>query len=428
MLSESYNKGLKKTQASFTNRLWSLFSGSRAQFSSLAQEVEEIMLSTDLGVAITQEIMEKLSDGLKNQVVDDIQQIFSVLKKDLVEALAISGSKNLVPPEKKPTVYLILGVNGSGKTTAIGKLASHFTKQGKKVLLAAADTFRAAAIEQLEIWAQQSGSDLVKHQPGSDPAAVVYDAYSAAKARGIDALIIDTAGRLHTKFNLVEELKKIKRVLQKNDPSVPHETLLVMDATTGQNGLSQCRIFHTQMELTGIILTKLDGTAKGGIVFAIQKEFGVPVKLIGTGEGINDLEVFDENKFVEALLQKPYTEMHTVFDELQEKEQQLKQKQLPEEEVKIVHKRPKKKKLPRIAIFVAIVISVVFVGLVCAYLCYHNWLENKFLKADYFFQKAQYHKALEIYTDMENKPFLKKKQNQILYERMFKIQELLEQK
>jgi fused signal recognition particle receptor len=228
-----------------------------------------------------------------------------MLKADLLAILTHAGAAvSVVAKPGAPTVVLVVGVNGSGKTTSIAKLTQYLHAQGKKVVLAAADTFRAAAIDQLKVWGQRAGADVVAHQPDADPGAVAFDAWQAANARHADYVIVDTAGRLQTKFNLMKELAKIARVLQKNDPTAPHETLLVLDAITGQNGLQQAREFIKSTPLTGLILTKLDGTAKGGIVFAIAKELAVPIKFIGTGEGIDDFAEFDAKEFVEGMFAK----------------------------------------------------------------------------------------------------------------------------
>jgi fused signal recognition particle receptor len=233
------------------------------------------------------------------------QAMSSRLQAAMVQMLQRSTTAAPTPAlSVRPWVILFLGVNGVGKTTTIGKLAAQYASGGKKVLIAAADTFRAAAIEQLEAWGQRVGVDVVKHRPGADPAAVVYDAIQAAKSRGIDILLIDTAGRLHTKVHLIEELKKLRRVIAREQPSAPHETLLVLDATTGQNGLQQARVFKEATDVSGIVLTKLDGTAKGGVIVSIQEELGVPVQYIGIGEEVDDLQPFDGSRFVQALFDK----------------------------------------------------------------------------------------------------------------------------
>jgi fused signal recognition particle receptor len=262
-------------------------------------ELEEVLISADVGVATA----EKLIDAVKQRAAAeklDGSKVRAALQDEMVKILDVparAANINIAPPK----VYLVVGVNGSGKTTSIAKLAYKMKKDGKSVLLAAADTFRAAAIDQLKKQAERVGVDVVAHQPGADPGAVVYDAYHAAKSRGVDNLIIDTAGRLHTKFNLMEELKKVKRVATKLDAAAPHEVILVLDATTGQNGLSQARYFTEAVGVTGILIAKLDGTAKGGIVLAICDELKVPIQFIGVGEGLEDMVSFDARAFVEAL-------------------------------------------------------------------------------------------------------------------------------
>ena len=265
----------------------------------LLEEIESILLQTDVGMETTMRII----DGLRDRAVDrrtrNPDDLMRLLREEMADILG-----NPPPPESvcSPHVVMVVGVNGTGKTTTAGKMAARYVRDGKKVLLAAADTFRAAAIDQLEVWAQRAEADLIRHQHGSDPSAVAYDAMQAALSRNADVLIIDTAGRLHTKDNLMEELKKIKRTLGRQLDGAPHEVLLVLDGTTGQNALSQARVFSEALGgLTGIALTKLDGTARGGIVFAIGEQLAVPVKLIGVGESIEDLQDFDAPAFVEAL-------------------------------------------------------------------------------------------------------------------------------
>jgi fused signal recognition particle receptor len=262
-------------------------------------ELEELLISADVGVSTTTKLIEKVKQKAAEEKLDG-SQVSAVLKAEMVDILNIPhGEENKeVPP---PRVILLVGVNGSGKTTSIAKLACKFKKEGKSVLLAAADTFRAAAIEQLKKQGERVGVDVVAHQPGADPGAVVYDALQAARSRHIDTVIIDTAGRLHTKYNLMEELKKVRRVAAKVDETAPHEVILVLDATTGQNGLTQARYFTEAVGVTGIFLAKLDGTAKGGIVLAICDELGVPIQLIGVGEGLEDMVTFEAKAFVEAL-------------------------------------------------------------------------------------------------------------------------------
>jgi fused signal recognition particle receptor len=384
-----------------------------------------------MGVMLVQDIMDRLRARLDQEGRLEQEQIMSLLKEMLLSELEHGADPGLKPPDLGPTVYLIVGVNGVGKTTAIGKMAASLKNRGKNVLLAASDTFRAAAIEQLEIWAQRSGAELVKHQPGGDAAAVAYDACAAARARGMDALIIDTAGRLHTKHNLMEELEKIKRVLKKHDPALPHETLLVMDATTGQNGLSQCRIFKEHMDITGIVLAKLDGTAKGGIVFAINREFGVPVKLVGTGEGIEDLEEFNASRFVEALFHEPVKEVETVFEDIDEekrKEEEAKLKAEKEEQEKAEKKKEKtrEKKRSRWPLVAAAVFLLLIGVLAGSYFYYQHWLSGQFRAAEILFEKAKYQEALQVYRELEYRPLLRAGHNRILYQRINRIQEILE--
>jgi fused signal recognition particle receptor len=262
-------------------------------------ELEELLISADVGVATTTKLIEKARQRASAEKLDS-SQVSDILQEEMVNILNIpprEDAENLSPPK----VILLVGVNGSGKTTSIAKLAHKLKKEGKSVLLAAADTFRAAAIDQLKKQAERAGVDIVAHQPGADPGAVVYDALQAAASRHVDVVIIDTAGRLHTKYNLMEELKKVRRVAAKMDETAPHEVILVLDATTGQNGLSQAKYFTEAVGVTGIILAKLDGTAKGGIVLAICDELSIPIQLVGVGEGLEDMVSFDARAFVEAL-------------------------------------------------------------------------------------------------------------------------------
>jgi fused signal recognition particle receptor len=308
-LLESIKKGLEKTRKGLQERLSDLFKGTINQ--KTLEELEEALILADVGPKATQELLSSIKEEFKKS---DQRDIKTILREKMIEILGPPSPLNLpsrtvtyatngTSNNNSPAVLLITGVNGVGKTTTIGKLCYRFRSQGKSVIIAASDTFRAAAIEQLEIWAKKTGAQLIKHQMGSDPAAVAFDAVQSAKARNTDIVIIDTAGRLHTKTPLMEELKKIKRVVQRVIPEAPHESLLVLDATTGQNALQQARLFNDAIGITGIALTKLDGSSKGGIVFAIRKEFGIPVKLIGIGEGPEDLEEFNPEKFVEALLE-----------------------------------------------------------------------------------------------------------------------------
>lgn len=264
------------------------------------EELEDILIQADLGVPTTTLLIKNLRRRVKEKKLNDPGQVKEALKEDIAGLLAESGVPLKVSDEK-PTVYLMVGVNGAGKTTTIAKLAHRFKAQGLKVILAAGDTFRAAAIDQLQVWANRVGVELIKHSEGSDPAAVVFDALAAARARRADILIIDTAGRLHTKANLMEEIAKVRRVISREIPAAPHEVLLVLDATTGQNAISQARMFQEATGVTGIVLTKLDGTAKGGIVIAIANELKLPVKLVGVGEGMEDLKDFSPQEFAAAL-------------------------------------------------------------------------------------------------------------------------------
>ena len=269
------------------------------------EELEEILISSDVGVDTSLRIIQELRDRVQQGAVDDPDQVFQYLKESLVAELEVEGADQLwldAAPAAPPYVILMVGVNGVGKTTSIAKLAQRFTKDGKRVILGAADTYRAAAIEQLEILGRQVGVDVISHQFGADPGAVAYDAYQASKARGADVLIVDTAGRLHTKSNLMEELKKVHRVLHRLDPAAPHQVLLTLDATTGHNGLAQAKSFKDVVGCTGIFLAKLDGTARGGVVLAIKHELQVPILFIGTGEKLDDLASFDSREFVDSLL------------------------------------------------------------------------------------------------------------------------------
>lgn len=297
-LFDKLKKGLFKTKKSLVEETEALAKGRKVD-DALLDEFEEILIMADVGpqaaLAITDALREKVrEDRIKNE--RDLKAAF----KEEVTKMLKEGHKVMCAGEN-PYVVLTVGVNGVGKTTTIGKLARHFTDHGFSVTLAAADTFRAAAIEQLEIWADRAGAQIVKHRSGADPAAVAFDAVASARSRNSDVVIIDTAGRLHTKSNLMEELKKIKRVVSREKPSAPHEVLLVVDATSGQNAINQARIFNDAVGVTGIALTKLDGTAKGGIILAINKELEIPVKLIGVGEAVEDLQEFNPSEFVEAL-------------------------------------------------------------------------------------------------------------------------------
>ncbi len=293
--------GLKLTSKLLVDGIKNIFSRRTKIDQDLLQELEEQLLISDIGVKVTQEILSHLQLGIKNEKAVDANLAIKIIKEELVAILAPCAKPLVLPAGVKPAVILLVGVNGAGKTTTIGKLAKRLQDDGCKVLLAAGDTFRAAAIEQLKIWGERNSMSVVAQQPGADSAAVIYDAFQSAKAKFFDVLIADTAGRLHTHSGLMDELKKIKRTLQKLDSSAPHEVLLVLDATIGQNALNQVKQFNEIIGVTGLVITKLDGTAKGGAIFAIAKETGIPIRFIGVGEDIVDLRVFDGQKFVDAL-------------------------------------------------------------------------------------------------------------------------------
>ena len=299
---DKLKNGLTKTRESIAKQVNNVFSVFVKVDDELFENLEEALIMADIGVETSTYIIEKLRDNVKHKHITDGNLVKEELKSIISEIL--SALDTTVNTSTTPSVIFVIGVNGVGKTTSIGKIASHYKSMGKKVLLAAADTFRAAAIDQLDIWAQRSGCDIIKHQENSDPAAVVFDACTAAKARGADILICDTAGRLHNKKNLMAELAKINRVIERELPDSARETLLVLDATTGQNAVSQAKLFSEAADITGIILTKLDGTAKGGIVISIAKEQNVPVKFVGVGEGIDDLQEFNSDDFAKAIFEE----------------------------------------------------------------------------------------------------------------------------
>ena len=297
----SLKKGLSKTKSALAGGMDKIiFKAKKVDESLMIDKLEELLISADLGVKFTLQVLNDLRKDIKEKKIKESREIKDFLKEKISGMLTKKNAEILCRNDSPHTV-MVVGVNGSGKTTTIGKLAYQYSCEDKKVLLAAGDTFRAAAIEQLQIWAERTCSDFISHQDGADPSAVVFDSMKAAKARGKDVLIIDTAGRLHTNTNLMEQLKKIKRVICKEMEDGPHEILLIMDATTGQNGLSQARMFHEALHLTGIVLTKLDSTSKGGIVVQIIDELKVPVKYIGIGEGLEDLKVFNPKEFANAL-------------------------------------------------------------------------------------------------------------------------------
>jgi fused signal recognition particle receptor len=288
---------LSKTRKSLSGGFDKIFSNKQAIDEDLLEELEELLITSDIGVQTAMELVEKI----EKSKISDGEEIKSLLRNEMMSILEPDKVEPREPPAP-PQVIMIVGVNGTGKTTTIGKLAARATGEGQKVLIGAADTFRAAAIEQLMIWADRAGADIVKHKEMADPAAVAFDAVEAAKARGADLVLVDTAGRLHTKVNLMEELKKIKRAISKTIPEAPHEVLLILDATTGQNAISQAQLFDDALGVTGLALTKLDGTAKGGIVISICNTLKIPLKYIGIGEQIDDLQKFDAAKFVDALI------------------------------------------------------------------------------------------------------------------------------
>ena len=293
-------KGLAKTRETFTNKIEKLIIGYADIDDDLLDELEETLIMSDVGVKTTERLMADVRKGIKKKDINTPEDLKPFLAEKISEILS-TGSDETRIASAGPTVLLVIGVNGVGKTTTIGKLAAYYKEQGKSVMLAAADTFRAAAIDQLQIWGDRTGVPVIRHEEGSDPAAVAFDAVKAARARSIDVLIIDTAGRLHTKSNLMEELKKINRVIQREIAEAPHETLLVLDATTGQNAISQAALFQKAAAITGIVLTKLDGTAKGGVIIGLKSELSMPVKWIGVGEGVDDLRPFVAKDFARAL-------------------------------------------------------------------------------------------------------------------------------
>jgi len=302
MLFAKLKAGLAKTRSKIASGLAAILTVGRKIDADTLDELEDLLVSSDIGIRTTMAIIEDLSARYKDREIKSSEEIIEVLKEDL-KGLLESKPSALVAAPCPPTVIMVAGVNGTGKTTSIAKLSKMLKDQGSKVLLSASDTFRAAAVEQLDIWSDRVGVDIVKHGRGSDPAAVAFDACDAAVARGADYLIIDTAGRLHTNKNLMEELAKIRRVIAKKIPGAPHEVLLVLDATTGQNAVSQAQTFSQYVDTTGLFLAKLDGTAKGGIVITIVREIEIPVKFIGVGEQMDDIELFDASRFIDALFE-----------------------------------------------------------------------------------------------------------------------------
>jgi len=299
---DKLKKGLSKTHQGFVEKIDRLFLGKKTFSPDLLDELEMVLIEADLGVRTTTQLIEGVRQGLKRGDLQDPERVREFIKQEVLRILH-AGEKPLSIEftKTKPFVFMIVGVNGAGKTTTIGKIAHQYSSQNKKVLIGAADTFRAAAVEQLEIWAKRVGADFIKQSKGSDPSAVAYDSIHAAKARNSDLVFIDTAGRLQTKVNLMEELKKVKRIVGRECPGAPHEILLVLDATTGQNAISQAKLFNEAIGVTGIALTKLDGTAKGGIIVGITEELNIPIRYVGVGEAIDDLKEFNATEFVQAL-------------------------------------------------------------------------------------------------------------------------------
>ncbi len=296
-----FKQGLRKTRNQLGEGLARLVLGKKEIDTNVLEDVEAALLSADVGVRMTQTIIQDLAEGIKRNELSNGEAVLGVLKQKLHATLLPCGVPLTLPQQSSPFVILLVGVNGAGKTTTIGKLARLYQSQGKKVMLAAGDTFRAAAVEQLQVWGQRNEITVIAQHTGADSASVIFDALQAATARGMDVLIADTAGRLHTQDNLMSELKKVKRVMQKLDPQAPHEVMLVLDAGIGQNALNQAREFDQAIGVTGIVMTKLDGTAKGGILFALAHELGLPFRFIGLGEGIDDLRTFDVGQFVDAI-------------------------------------------------------------------------------------------------------------------------------
>ncbi|WNQ13703.1 signal recognition particle-docking protein FtsY [Paenibacillus aurantius] len=307
-VTKKFTEGLTKTRTAFVERVEDLIIRRKKIDEEFYEELEEILIGADVGVNTVMKLIDELRVEVRKRRIENADELQPVLSEKLVGLLRSDEDNGLKLAPSGLTVILFVGVNGVGKTTTIGKMAHRFKQEGKKVLLAAGDTFRAGAIEQLEVWGQRVGVDVIKQQAGSDPAAVMYDAVQAAKTRGADILLCDTAGRLQNKVNLMEELNKIYRVIKREVPDAPHEVLLVLDATTGQNALSQAKLFGDKTGLTGLVLTKLDGTAKGGIVIAIRQEVGIPVKFVGLGEKMDDLQEFDSEQFVHALFAGLVTE------------------------------------------------------------------------------------------------------------------------
>jgi fused signal recognition particle receptor len=292
--------GIQKTRSGLVDRLEDALAGKKEIDAELLEELEYALITADIGVATVEDILEQIRQRVDRKLTSDAQEIRNLVREQLLEVLRASEMP-IREVKQPPAVVMLVGVNGAGKTTTIGKLANRFLREERKVLLCAADTFRAAAIEQLEVWAQRAGVEMIRQKTGADPSAVVFDALQAAKARGVDYVIVDTAGRLHTKENLMAELEKMRRTASRVVPGAPHEVWLVLDATTGQNGLEQARKFTESAGVTGIVLTKLDGTAKGGVVVAIARELNLPIRYVGVGEKLEDLLPFEPDKFIESI-------------------------------------------------------------------------------------------------------------------------------
>ncbi|OGP89961.1 MAG: signal recognition particle-docking protein FtsY [Deltaproteobacteria bacterium RBG_16_48_10] len=299
---EQLKKGLSKTHQGFVEKIDQLFLGKKTIDQDLLDELEILLFEADLGVKTSTQLIEGVHQGLKRGELKEPEKVKGFIKEEIFRILHAGENPLLIDLSRtKPFVFMVVGVNGVGKTTTIGKIAHQYASNKRRVLIGAADTFRAAAVEQLEIWANRAGADFIKQSEGSDPSAVAFDSIKAALARDIDLVFIDTAGRLHTKVNLMEEVRKLKRIIGRECPGAPHEILLILDATTGQNAISQAKLFHEAIGITGIALTKLDGTAKGGIIVGITEELKIPIRYIGVGEGIDDLKEFNASEFVQAL-------------------------------------------------------------------------------------------------------------------------------
>lgn len=302
-LLEKLKSGVQKTRDGLVSAIEDVISGKKEIDADLLEELEYTLISADIGVNTTQEILDRIHERVDRKLVGDASELRGLIREYLLEILE-ANHRPLATVDNPPAVIMLVGINGAGKTTTIGKLTAHFKSEGHSVLLCAADTFRAAAIEQLEVWGERTETQVIRQNTGSDPSAVMFDALQAAKSRGTDYVIIDTAGRLQTKTNLMAELEKMRRTAARVIPDAPHEVLLVLDATTGQNGLEQARKFTESSGVTGIVLTKLDGTAKGGVIVAIARELGLPIRFIGVGEKVDDLLPFDPEKFIDSLFSK----------------------------------------------------------------------------------------------------------------------------